>query len=583
MAIPENLIDQVQERTDIVELISRYVQLTKAGRNYKAPCPFHHEKTPSFIVSPDKQIYHCFGCGAGGNVFSFLMKYENVQFPEAVEMLAEKAGVALPRSVSRSGQASELDNKLFALNDAACSFFEANLAERPSAREYLLSRGLADATIKKFRIGYAPDAWESLINFFRKKGAGAEILEKAGLVVSNGKGGYYDRFRNRIVFPITDVKGRTLGFGARVMDSSLPKYINSPETPIYSKGRNLYGLSYSREQIRRKSHALIVEGYLDFLIPYQAGIENIIATLGTALTVDQVKLIKRLAKTVVIVYDPDEAGQSASLRGLDLFISEDVNVYIAELPNGLDPDSYIRKNGADDFLKLVKSSKNLFDYKFDKLSGRISAASTHGKAAIVGEMLPTIAKISNAVSKSEMIKKLAKRLSVDEEAVKAELGKLKGDYSVPRKPIAPSEIKRDARKAETVLLALLMGGGPYVDRTMSALSLDEFKDSSVRDAVGAIFSLHKENKEINPAKLISLLGSNGETVSIISEAVSFLEIISDKGRALEDCIARIKKDNIKDRLSMLQEAIRIAHGQKDEDMVRRLVGEYHDLVKIDKA
>jgi hypothetical protein len=182
-----------------------------------------------------------------------------------------------------------------------------------------------------------------------------------------------------------------------------------------------------------------------------------------------------------------------------------------------------------------------------------------------------------------MIKKLAKRLSVDEEAVKAELGKLKGDYSVPRKPIAPSEIKRDARKAETVLLALLMGGGPYVDRTMSALSLDEFKDSSVRDAVGAIFSLHKENKEINPAKLISLLGSNGETVSIISEAVSFLEIISEKGRALEDCIARIKKDNIKDRLSMLQEAIRIAHGQKDEDMVRRLVGEYHDLVKIDKA
>lgn len=583
MAIPEKIIDQVQERTDIVEVISRYVQLKKAGRNYKAPCPFHHEKTPSFIVSQDKQIYHCFGCGAGGNVFSFLMKHENMQFPEVIEMLAEKAGIVLPRDCMRGGQASELDNRLFAINEQACQFFQTNLANDTPAREYLASRGVAEATVKKFRLGCAQDAWDSLIRYFKTKGTGADILEKAGLAVSNEKGGHYDRFRNRIIFPIMDLRERTLGFGARVTDSSLPKYINSPETPIYSKGRNLYGLNFSKEAIKKKNHALIVEGYLDFLVPYQAGIQNILATLGTALTVDQVKLLKRFAKTVVIVYDPDEAGQSASLRGLDLFISEDVNVYIAELPSGFDPDSYIRKFGADEFLKLVKSSKNLFDYKFDALSKRFNIDSTHGKAGLVGEMLPTIAKISNAVFKSEMVKKLAQKLSVDEDAVKTELEKVKGSSPERRFTAAPAEVKKDLRKAETVVVALLLEGGPYVDRVLHVLTLDEFKNSTVRDIVGAISALHKENKEINPAKLMNLFGSNGEAVALISESVSILDILADRDKALEDCIARIKEDNTKERLTMIQEAIRIAHSQKDEDRVHRLVTEYNNLVKINKV
>ncbi|MCM8790807.1 MAG: DNA primase [Candidatus Omnitrophica bacterium] len=583
MAIPDGIIDQVQQNTDIVDVISRYVTLTKAGRNYKAPCPFHHEKTPSFIVSPDKQIYHCFGCGAGGNVFSFLMRHENMQFPETVEMLAEKAGITLPKGIARSDKAGEVENKLFSVNELAANFFASNLAGSRTAREYLASRGVADAAIKKFRIGYAQDAWESLSNFCKSKGVSMDILEQAGLVISSEKGGYYDRFRNRIMFPIMDLKNRILGFGGRVLDSSLPKYMNSPETAIYSKGRNLYGLNFSKEVIKKKGHALIVEGYLDFLVPYQAGIQNILATLGTALTVDQVKLLKRFAKTVVIVYDPDEAGESASLRGLDLFISEDVNVYIAELPKGFDPDSFIRKYGVDDFLKLVKSSKNLFDYKFAKLAGRFSTATVHGKASIVGEMLPTIAKISNAVTKSEMIKKLAAKLSVDEEAVKTELKKLKGDYAARRHTIAPAEVKRDTRKAEIVLLALLLEGGPYVDRVSHALSLEEFKDSSIRDVVSAIFTLHKANKQISPARLINVFSSEGEATMLISEAVNILDMISDKDRALEDCITRIRQDNVKERLAMLQEAIKLAHDRNDGDQVKSLVAEYGNLVRMNKT
>ena len=578
MAIPEKIIEEVQAASDIVEVISRYVPLKKTGRNFKAPCPFHHEKTPSFVVSPDKQIYHCFGCGAGGNVFSFLMKQENLQFPEAVETLAENAGIVLPREALRSGS-GEVDSRLYKINELAARFFQDNLAGNKSAKEYLATRGIGDEAVKKFRIGSAPDAWEGLINFLKSSGIEASLAEKAGLVVSNEKGGHYDRFRKRITFPIIDLKDRILGFGGRIMDSSLPKYINSPETPIYSKGRNLYGLNFSRDAIKTKGHALIVEGYLDFLIPYQAGISNIIATLGTALTVDQAKLLKRFTKTVVMVFDPDAAGESASLRGLDIFVSEDMNVYIAELPQGLDPDGYIRKNGADDFIALIKSSKNIFDYKFDKLSKRYNAATTNGKTSIVGEMLPTISKIGNAVTRSEMIKKLSHRLSVDEEAVRAEFSKVKPGSSERKLAAKPAEIKRDAKKAELVVIALMLERGGYFDRVKRTLALEEFKSSSVRDIAEAIFSAHNESREISAAGLMNHFGSGSAAASIISEAVSMIDVLDDKDKALDDCIARIKKDNVKERLSMLQETIRIAHSQNNEDKVKELVAEYNNLVK----
>lgn len=582
MAIPDTIIEQVQARSDIVEVISRYVPLKKAGRNFKAPCPFHNEKTPSFVVSPDKQIYHCFGCGAGGNVFSFLMKQEGLQFPEVIEMLAENAGIILPRDIFR-GATSELDNRLYKINELASGFFQENLAGNRFAKEYLASRGVGLEAIKKFKIGCAPDAWETLVNFLKTKGVEASLAEKAGLAVSNEKGGHYDRFRKRITFPIVDLKDRVLGFGARIMDSSLPKYINSPETPIYSKGRNLYGLNFSRDAIKKKGHALIVEGYLDFLVPYQAGIQNIIATLGTALTVDQAKLLKRFAKTMVLIYDPDEAGESASLRGLDILVSEDMNVYIAELPQGLDPDSYIRKNGADDFIKLVKSSKNIFDYKFDKLSRRFNPASTGGKAAIVNEMLPTISRIGNAVARSEMLKKLAQRLSVDEDAVKAELKKVKPDFSERMMVALSPEIKRDAKKAEIAVLAVLLdANGDYADIVKRRLALEEIKSSAVRDIIGAILTLRRDNKEINAARLINHFGSTSESASLISEAVNMLDSLDDKEKALDDCITRIKKDNMKDRLTLLQESIRIAHSQKDAKKVKDLVTEYNGLVKLNK-
>ncbi|MFA4981239.1 MAG: DNA primase [Candidatus Omnitrophota bacterium] len=582
MAIPDNIIDQIQEKTDIVETISRYIPMKKVGRNYKTTCPFHNEKTPSFIVSPDKQIYHCFGCGAGGNVFSFVMKYENMQFPEVVEMLAQRAGVALPRVPGRKGD-DPISSQLYKVNEAAAEFFQSSLMNNRSAKEYLASRGVGDELIKKFKIGFANDSWESLLNYFKAKGVGGPVLEKAGLVIANDKGGHYDRFRGRVIFPIIDLKDRVLGFGARVMDASLPKYINSPETAIYSKGRNLYGLNSSKEAIKKEGYALVVEGYLDFLVPYQAGIKNIIATLGTALTSDQARLLKRFANTVIMVYDPDEAGEAASLRNLDMFISEDMNVYIAELPQGFDPDSAIRKFGADEFLKIVKSSKNLFDYKLDKLNARFDMKKPHGKAAIASEMLPTISRINNAVMKSELVKKLAERLSVDEESLKAELKKVKPDYGQRRYAAVPAEVKKDFRAAEMMLLALLLEGQNYTETIMRSVSPEEFKDSSVRDAVSAIYAMQKEGVQATAAKLINHLGNGVDASALVSEAVNILDVMHEKEKALEDCVARMKKDSVKERLAGLQDAIRIAHGKKDEDEVKRLVIEYNSLVKSGKA
>ena len=582
MAIPERIIEEVQAKSDIVEVLSRYITLKKLGRNYKTTCPFHNEKTPSFVVSPDKQIFHCFGCGSGGNVFSFVMKYENVGFPEAVELLAEKAGVKLPK-LARGGADDSFADRLYGINDLACRFFQESLKNKPGTKDYLISRGINEASLRDFRIGYAPDSWESLLNFFKSKSVDPKVLEKAGLVIPNDKGGYYDRFRNRAIFPIMDLRGRVLGFGARVLDASLPKYINSPETIIYSKGKNLYGLNFSKDYIKKEKFALIVEGYLDFIIPYQTGVKNIIATLGTSLTTDQIKLLKRSTNTVIMVYDPDEAGETASLRNLDLFISEDVNVYIAELSEGLDPDSYIRKFGAEDFLKRVKSGKNIFEYKLDKLKTKFDIRSTNGKTAIVAAMLPTISRINNAVFRSELVKKLAERLSVDEEAIRSELKKVKTESYEPRYVPAPSEMKKTNKGAEIMLLALMLEGGKYIDSVKSQLKLDELKDTSVRDVASVVFRLHDANIEVTAVKLMTELSESPEGVKLVSEAASIVETITNNDKALSDCVAKIKKDNLKDSLDIIQQEIKMAHTRHDEEAVKKLVSAYSELVKVTRS
>ncbi|MCX5715812.1 MAG: DNA primase, partial [Candidatus Omnitrophica bacterium] len=418
--IPDNVIDQIQDRIDIVEVIGSYLPLKKAGRNYRGLCPFHHEKTPSFMVSQDKQIFHCFGCGEGGNVFNFLMKYERLEFPEAVRMLAQKAGVVIPERLSAESKAqSSLSSKLYAANEMASAYFQ-NVLRQDSlgkkAYAYLLGRGLNDETIKMFRLGFASSSWDDLINYAKQKGTSADILEKSGLAIAKENGGYYDRFKERIMFTIFDPKSRILGFGGRVFlppeadqpsadkANNSPKYMNSPETSIYNKGRNLYGLNFTWKFIRDEDEAVIVEGYLDLIVPFQHGIKNMVSSLGTSLTEDQIRLIGRYTKNTVIIFDPDKAGELATLRSLDLLLQEDLSVKVVRLPEGFDPDSFISRYGAQEFKNRIKTGQSLFDYKMSVLLSKYDKSRLEDKAKITGEMLPTIARVQNAVLQSGYIK-----------------------------------------------------------------------------------------------------------------------------------------------------------------------------------
>ena len=583
MSIPQSLIDQIQNRVDIVEVISKFLPLKKAGRNYKGNCPFHEEKTPSFVVSPDKQIYHCFGCGSGGNVFSFVMKYENVEFPEAVEMLAEQAGIQLPSNFSGERSVENaFAQKLYEINEIAAQFFQVCLTNSQVGRKYFESRGINEATLKSFRLGFAPEGWEALLNFLKKKGIDGATAEKAGLAIANGKGGHYDRFRNRAIFPIFDLKGRVLGFGGRVLDSGMPKYMNSPETAIYSKGKNLYGLNAAREHIKKAGHVLIVEGYFDCIVPSQTGVGNIIATLGTALTIDQVKLLKRFAQTAVMVYDPDAAGENATLRNLDIFINEDVNVYVAELREGLDPDSFIRKFGLEEFRAMIKASKNLFDYKLDKLSERNDIKSMYGKMQIASDMLPTINRINNAILRSSLVKKLAEKLCVEEAALREELGKVKSDHPASHAPAAVRKAvfnKDNNQSAEKMMIALLLDSPAFIETMRERLNLDELKSTTIREITQAILKLHDETGSVSPAMLINSLGAGSEASLMISEAVNVAEMLIDKEKVMVDCITRIKQNNVKDRLRRLQDEIQMAYNSKQEERIRSLMTEYDSLMK----
>ncbi|MCG2712485.1 MAG: DNA primase, partial [Candidatus Omnitrophica bacterium] len=395
--ISNQQLDEILQRCDITEIIAGYIPLKKAGRNFKALCPFHHEKTPSFVVSPDKQIFHCFGCGAGGDVFSFVMKNERMDFPEAVKFLADKAGVRImPETEKEAGAKYSVSTILYKLNELAAGYFQQNLlnaSEAKKARDYLLKRGISKESVSDFRLGFAPDLWDGLLTFLRSKSINDELLLKSGLVIKNAQGRIYDRFRNRIIFPIFNAQAKIVGFGGRIIDvqddaaeqhpqDKGPKYINSPETDIYKKSKNLYGFNFSKSYVQKEEYCIVVEGYLDFIVPFQANVKNLVASLGTAFTHEHVRLLKRYINNVVIVFDSDEAGQGAALRSLDLLIEEGMNVKIADLSKGFDPDSYVRKYGADEFRNRVKAAKTLFDYKLDLLMLKFDKESPEGKTQI---------------------------------------------------------------------------------------------------------------------------------------------------------------------------------------------------------
>lgn len=455
--IPDEVVREVRERASILDVVGDYVRLKKAGVNYLGLCPFHSEKTPSFTVNPAKGIYHCFGCGVGGDVISFIRQMEGVSFPEAVRFIARRVGVSIPerpQSIAEKQQADEREI-LFALHEIAAGYYHKLLQEDPLAeecRKYLVKRGVDADIVAAYRLGYAPDAWNSLVTFLQRQGFSLEHAEKAGLIKRKERGGYYDCFRKRLLFPISDIQGRVVGFGGRVLDDSLPKYLNSPESAIYRKSSLLFGLGMAKQAVREKGEAFIVEGYFDHLALFRAGFKNVAATCGTALTDGHLKLLRRFAAKALLLFDADAAGKKATLRAMDAFLGEGFPARVVEMPVGEDPDSFLATHGADVFEDLVRKAKPVFEFFFKDLCQQADLGTVEGKIRVLDEVAPRLALIADRVEQDLHIREIARVLAVGEQDVRRKLGKA---AVVPPRRLVVRERSQGGIGPEDMLLSLM--------------------------------------------------------------------------------------------------------------------------------
>lgn len=475
--IPEHIIDKIKEENDIVDVISEVVKLKRSGRNYTGLCPFHSEKTPSFSVSSDKQIFKCFGCGEAGNVVSFVMKYRNMSYVDALKYLADRANIVMEEQ-GVSKKAYDKKERLYNLNKEVARYFFNNLNKYPKGKNYFLKRGISEKTLRSFGLGYSLDSWNSVLYTFKNK-YGEDILREAGLVIRNENGRVYDRFRNRVMFPVFDYKGRVIGFGGRVLDDSKPKYLNSPETAVFKKGTNLYGLNFAIKNNPGRTF-IIVEGYMDVIALHQYGITNVVASLGTALTSNQARLLKRYSDKVIISYDADLAGQMATLRGLEILRTNGFDVRVLTVPNGKDPDEFIRNNGKNAFLKLTDSALPLMDYRLNKAKDNIDFSNRNmviQYARRVTEILGNL----DSIEKDVYIKKISEETQITENALydllNENIQKASNNYqnvNTSEEIRQKSYIEPAYIKAERSILKLLLEAPDYFEYILTHIGYEDF-------------------------------------------------------------------------------------------------------------
>ncbi len=587
--IAEHTIAEILDRNDIVDVIAEHLSLKKMGRNFKACCPFHHEKTPSFVVNRDKQIFHCFGCGVGGNVISFVMQYDRVDFPTAAKILAQRVGLVVETSQSdRSSPGQSLKETLYQINEMAAAFFHeillSNEVQSQPAQQYFKDRGVKLDTVKKLKLGFALESWDHLINHLRSKNMSLSTMEKSGLIIAKDKSeGFYDRFRGRVIFPIFDVRSRCIGFGARALSAREgAKYINSPETAIYAKREHCYGLHLSKQAIAQKDCVVVVEGYMDFLTPFQSGFENIVASLGTSLTTEQVRLLRRYTKNVVMLFDSDKAGQSAIVRNLDLLIDEEMDVKVAVLDQGDDPDSFVRQHGVEAFCQRIDQAKPLFNYKLSFLYDKYDRSTIEGKAKISSEMLPTIAKVRHYIAQEGYLRQLSQELSVSETALSLEMNKIN---TTPREtPVVVQESRPpvSARPVERQLLRLLLEEERMIQEAHREIDVSEFQDHHVRPVVEQIFGLVGQTQQMNVSQLVHYF-KDQEIVAFLSELMAApFPLEGDKDLLRKDYIQRIKNDRVRAERKQLCLEIQQAEAQGQEEMLTELKKRFNQLIKRDQ-
>lgn len=544
--VSDEIIQKIKDENDIVDIISETVKLKKAGRNYSGLCPFHSEKTPSFSVSQDKQIYKCFGCGEAGNVITFLMKTRKLSFMDALKVLADRANIDIEVSDSEKIVRDRYE-KIYKLNVDTARFFHNNLNKGKSSMAYFLNRGITEKIIRKFGLGYSNDSWNSLMNFLMRKGYSELDLLNAGLIIKSPKGKCYDRFRNRVMFPVFDYRGRVIGFGGRVMDDTKPKYLNSPETQVFNKGINLYGLNFAIKDLKL-DYIIIVEGYMDCIALHQYGITNTTASLGTALTINQAKLIKRYVDKVIIAYDADIAGQMATLRGLDILKQAGLDVRVITVPEGKDPDEFIRNNGSEAFLKLIQDALPLVDYRIKRASDGIDIKNPDNLIQYVEKVLLILEEL-DPVERDVYIKKISEDTNIKDQAL-YDMFNNKMQSNVKKDENLNTDINFGQKlylepgflKAERTLLKLMLENEHANNYSKKNIQSKDLILESHRGIFNNILQLN----DIKHVGSIKALESKLKDPVSIKEWVNILEseIIYDENNIdtlISDCIREIKK------------------------------------------
>ncbi len=558
-----NQVEDVRAAADIVRIIGDYVQLRKAGANMMGLCPFHQEKTPSFAVHPGKQIFHCFGCGVGGDVFKFIMLVDNVTFPEALERLADKVGVTLVQSGAKGTDSKSHERAaLYKIHEAAAKFYAGQLTgtgEGRAARAYLLDRGLKDEVIGRFLLGYAPRDGQSLTRHLSSLRFSDEVLEKTGLVLRDAGGSRrFDRFRGRIIFPIANESGKIIAFGGRALGDEQPKYLNSPETPIYTKSRVLYHLDRGGKAIRKQDYAILVEGYMDCIAVDSCGIENVIASCGTSFTEAQIRLLARYSRRVVVNYDPDSAGQAATERSVNALLEAGFEVKVLALPGGLDPDSFIRQHGDEAYRKVLAAAPGYIDYVTDRAIAAHGLNTPQGKLAVANAVLPYLARIPNPILRQEMTDRLAARALLDNRLLREELRRA----AVERRPaVASKPLDYKASSAERKLLRAFLENQEVMDELLPALVAEGLLNGLAAEDV---FLKLLEVRNVGGTVDIHALGESlsSENQNLLHESLLVSDEIPGREDAIRFCDA-LRRTKIERELTALNPAIDAAGREQD--------------------
>jgi DNA primase len=571
------IVDQIRQTASIVEIASQYTTLRKRGNKHVGLCPFHSEKTPSFTVDDEKQLFHCFGCGAGGDIFTLVMERENLSFPEALKYLAEKYNIPLPKKREFSPQLQKLEEQLFKINENTLAFFKKNLfttKEGEKALEYLKKRDISEEIIQKLKIGYALNSWDSLLSFFKEKKVTPKLLEKAGLVLYNQKkDSYYDRFRGRIIFPIFGLTGKVVAFGGRSILNADPKYLNSPDTPVYSKGKILYGLNFSKESIRDTGEVIIVEGYTDFVSLYQAGITNIAASLGTSLTSDQVSQTLRFAPKIIINYDGDSAGKLATSRGISLYFEKASEPEILILPENLDPDSYLRKYGIDKYIThLKKGGIPLIKFLIKLFAPENGIKTVEEKINIATKIIEIILINPNTIRGSEYLKQVSEYLALDEQVVRDSIRVKQSRKESAEK----SEEKVTFLLAEKRLLQILLEDKRIASYVFPEMKEEHFQGLKTEPIFAALTEYSKKGKEPDFNELRQKIDP-----SLSSSLAKALLLEKEQAATVEEafeCLNALKQFSLENRKKELKAEIISMEKKGDKEKLRSLLIQRQDII-----